>query len=154
MIVVQHFKPYQNLSPSAMRSDRSSVILRWVLWLWKNCLRRQCSSGFIGRCGDVGTGVPIGVSVGSASCPTSTHFSPVSRTHCPCIHQCSRSLTCLFPDARHCYLLIINASQAIRVQTSLTTQYTIQKQYYTYLIKVVVIDGNCNYMTAHSIVHT
>ena len=40
MIVVQHFKPYQNLSPSAMRSDRSSVILRWALWLWDNCLRR------------------------------------------------------------------------------------------------------------------
>ena len=67
MIVVQHFKPYQNLSPSAMSSDMSSVI---ALWLWDNCLRRQCSSAFIGRSGDVGAGVSNGVSAGSVLGPT------------------------------------------------------------------------------------
>ena len=65
MIVVQHFMPYQILSPSARSMDRSSVILRWALWLWDNCLRRSCSSGFIGRGGGVGAGAPIGVYVDS-----------------------------------------------------------------------------------------
>ena len=61
----------------------------------------------------------------SASTPTgsSTHSHPVSRYPLhnmqPCIPECSRLSRYSVPDARHCYLLIINASQAIRAQTSL-----------------------------------
>ena len=47
-----------------------------------------------------------------------THSSIVSRTMNMCIYVLSPNLI-LFADARHYYPLIINASQAIRVRTSL-----------------------------------
>ena len=40
----------------------------------------------------------------------------------PCVYQCSHPLMYSVPDARHYNLLIINASQAIRVKTSLEKQ--------------------------------
>ena len=49
-----------------------------------------------------------------------THSSIVSRTMTMCIYVLSPNLI-LVPDARHYYPLIINASQAIRVPTSLVT---------------------------------
>ena len=56
--------------------------------------------------------VPIGIG---------THSSIVSRTMNMCIYVLSPNLI-LFADARHYYPLIINASQAIRVQTSLNSE--------------------------------
>ena len=47
-----------------------------------------------------------------------THSSIVSRTMTMCIYVLSPNLV-LIADARHYYPLIINASQAIRVPTSL-----------------------------------
>ena len=50
------------------------------------------------------------------------HSSTVSRTITMCIHVLSPNLI-LIADARHYYPLIINASQAIRVHTSLVYQF-------------------------------
>ena len=51
-----------------------------------------------------------------------THSSTVSRTITMCIYVLSPNLI-LIADARHYYPLIINASQAIRVPTSLASHH-------------------------------